>query len=447
MARPVIMPKFEMSQEEGTVVRWLKNEGDVVQKGDVLLEVETDKVVMEVEAPADGILSGIQAKEGDTVPVTTIIAHLLEEGEELPTTPAAPVESAAPVEKAAPIVETKEVSTEKRVSATPVAERAAKAEGIDISEVPSSSPDGKVTRQDVEKYIESRQSKTIAGKVRATPAARRVGRERAVDLGQVPGSGPRGRVQEQDVLRFTPTAQKEEVRFIKHEQIIPLEGMRKRIAERLQASYQTAPHIMLTVEADVSTLLALRSAINKERAEKGQGKISVTALLVKAVGKALKNHPYLNAHFLEDGIHLMPMVNVGVAVALDNGLIVPVIRDADCLDVDVINEKLEDLAGKARQNRLSPNDVADGTFTISNLGMFGIDHFTAIINPPQTAILAVGRILKRVVVVEENEEESIRIRPMMAMTVSCDHRVVDGASGAQFLQSLVALIEEPETLP
>lgn len=440
MAKAVIMPKFEMSQEEGTIVRWLKQEGDLVEKGEVLLEVETDKVVMEVEAPADGILAGIRAEEGETVPVTTTIAYLLDKGEELPKDIPQPSESKAPAEKE------KESEKAKKISATPVAEHATRAARIDIADVPSSSPDGKISREDVEIFLQKQQTPVPAGKVRATPAARRAAREKQADLHQITGSGPRGRIQEQDVLSFTPAEMEAKPAVITNEEIVPLQGMRKRIAERLQLSYQTAPHIMLTVDVDVLNLIDFRTSLNNTRQKAGEGKISVTAIMVKAVARALKKHPYLNAHLLDDGIHLLPMVNLGVAVALENGLIVPVIKDADCLDIPMINEILDDLAEKARQNKLNPSEVADGTFTITNLGMYGVDHFTAIINPPQTAILAIGRITKRTVVVDEDGEESICIRPMMAMTLACDHRAVDGAAGAQFLQTLVDLVENPELL-
>lgn len=448
MAKAVIMPKFEMSQETGTVVRWLKKEGDAIKKGDALLEVETDKVVMEVEAPDDGILAGISAKEGDVVPVTTTIAYLLTQGETLPSGAAVdrqPVEASVPAPTPAAAVSHEEPSKSVVLSATPVAEKAARAAGVDLSLVPALENGARITRKDVEDYL--RAQVESGGAKRATPAARRAARENSVDLKAIPGSGPRGRVQEADVRAYKPatiSAAPSGEQPLSSDEVIPLQGMRKRIAERMTQSYQSAPHIMLSVEADMSAALTWRANSNAQREAQGKAKLSVTAVLVKAVAAALKKNPYINAALLEDGIHLRKAVNIGVAVALDNGLIVPVVRDADRISAEAVNEKVDELARKARQNQLLPSDVTGSTFTISNLGMYGVDHFTAIINPPEVGILAVGRVVKRAVVVEEeNGEESLRIRPMMAMTLSVDHRVADGASGAQFLKDLVALLQEP----
>lgn len=452
MAKAVIMPKFEMSQETGTVVRWLKKEGDKIKKGDALLEVETDKVVMEVEAPDDGILAGVSAKEGDVVPVTTTIAYLLADGESLPSgtapTPAPASTPAAVVSPTASVTQPTVVqSAPSAVAATPVAEKAARAANVDLSLVPALENGARITRKDVEDYL--RAQAESGGAKRATPAARRVARESGVDIKAIAGSGPRGRVQEADVRAFTPSAAVqsgvETQQPLSSDEIIPLQGIRKRIAERMTLSYQSAPHIMLTVEADMSAAMAWRAQTNAQREAQGKPKLSVTALIVKAVAAALKKNPYINAALLEDGIHLKKAVNIGVAVALENGLIVPVIRDADRISAEAVNEKVDELARKARQNQLLPSDVSASTFTISNLGMFGVDHFTAIINPPEVGILAVGRVVKRAVVVEEESgEESLRIRPMMAMTLSVDHRVADGASGAQFLKDLVLLLQEPK---
>ena len=428
MAKAVIMPKFEMSQEEGTVVRWLHKEGDKIKKGDVLLEVETDKVVMEVEAPTDGILAAISAHEGDVVPVTTTIAYLLKKGEKIPTE----------VKKESPVEEPQKAP--EKPQATPIAQHAARAAGVDLRLIKPSASDGVITRKDVEDYLRNLRPPEAAGKVSATPAARRVAREKGIDLSQVKGSGPRGRVQEDNVLAFSVPS------GITKEKIIPLIGMRRRIAERLQSSYQTAPHIMLTVEADMSSLLAWRKQLNLQLSAAGKSMISITAFLIKALAMALKRHPQLNSSLLDDGIHLHPHIHIGMAVALENGLIVPVIKDADKLSIESINHKVEDLSQRARSNKLTPQDVVGGTFTVSNLGMFGIDHFTAIINPPESAILAVGRIVKRTIIVEENGEDTICIRSMMAMTLSIDHRVVDGAAGAKFLQDLVSILQQPRNL-
>ncbi len=394
MPVPVIMPKFSMTQEEGRVMAWLVAEGDIVEKGDPLLEVETDKVTMEVEAPESGVLRGVAVKEGDVAPVTAVIAHIVLPGE---------------VWRAEP------------VKATPVAQRVAAAAGVNVGDVPAA---GKVRRQDVEAYL---------GKVRATPVARRLARAQGVDLTAVNGSGPHGRVQAKDVV--SPVVEEKAVQ--------PVSAMRRTIAERLTRSYQTIPHITFTVAADMTAVTDLRRRLN----ERGDGvKVSVTAVLVKVCAWALGRQPLVNASWRVDGIQLHEQAHIGVAVALDDGLIVPVVQNAAHLGLAAIAEQVQDLTARARNGRLQPADVQGGTFTISNLGMWGVEQFTAVINPPQSAILAVGRIVKQPVVVETAVGDEIVIRPMMKMTLSVDHRIIDGAVAARFLQDVVAALEQPDRL-
>ena len=394
MPVPVIMPKFSMTQEEGRVMAWLVAEGDIVEKGDPLLEVETDKVTMEVEAPESGVLRGVAVKEGDVAPVTAVIAHIVLPGE---------------VWRAEP------------VKATPVAQRVAAAAGVNVGDVPAA---GKVRRQDVEAYLD---------KVRATPAARRLARAQGVDLTAVNGSGPHGRVQAKDVV--SPVVEEKAVQ--------PVSAMRRAIAERLTRSYQTIPHITFTVAADMTAVTDLRRRLN----ERGDGvKVSVTAVLVKVCAWALGRQPLVNASWREDGIQLHEQAHIGVAVALDNGLIVPVVQNAAHLGLAAIAEQVQDLTARARNGRLQPADVQGGTFTISNLGMWGVEQFTAVINPPQSAILAVGRTVKQPVVVETAVGDELVIRPMMKMTLSVDHRIIDGAVAARFLQDVVAALEQPDRL-
>ncbi|MBK7916879.1 MAG: 2-oxo acid dehydrogenase subunit E2 [Chloroflexi bacterium] len=393
MPVPVIMPKFSMTQEEGRVMAWLVAEGDIVEKGDPLLEVETDKVTMEVEAPESGVLRGVAVKEGDVAPVTAVIAHIVLPGE---------------VWRAEP------------VKATPVARRVAAAAGVNVGDVPAA---GKVRRQDVEAYL---------GKVRATPAARRLARAQGVDLTAVNGSGPHGRVQAKDVV--SPVVEEKAVQ--------PVSAMRRTIAERLTRSYQTIPHITFTVAADMTAVTDLRRRLN----ERGDGAtVSVTAVLVKVCAWALGRQPLVNASWRVDGIQLHEQAHIGVAVALDDGLIVPVVQNAVHLGLAAIADQVQDLTARARNGRLQPADVQGGTFTISNLGMWGVEQFTAVINPPQSAILAVGRIVKQPVV-ETAMGDEIVIRPMMKMTLSVDHRIIDGAVAARFLQDVVAALEQPDRL-
>ncbi len=403
MPVPIIMPKFSMTQEEGRVMTWLAAEGDAVAKGDPLLEVETDKVTMEVEAPESGVLRGVLVKEGEVVPVTAVIAHLLLPGE---------------------------VWTDEPVKATPVARRVAAAAGVEVNDIPASA--GKVKRQDVEVYLD---------KVRATPAARRLARAQGVDLTAVNGSGPRGRVQAGDVVvKSSPVV----VSPVVEEGLVqPVSAMRRTIAERLTRSYKTIPHVTFTVAADMTAVADLRHRLN----ERGDGaKVSVTAVLVKVCAWALGRQPLVNGSWRDDGIQLHEQANVGVAVALDDGLIVPVVQNAAQLGLAAIAEQVQELTARARHGRLQPADVQGGTFTISNLGMWGVEQFTAVINPPQSAILAVGRTVKQPVVVETAVGDEVVIRPIMKMTLSVDHRIIDGAVAVRFLQDVVAALEQPDRL-
>jgi pyruvate dehydrogenase E2 component (dihydrolipoamide acetyltransferase) len=410
--------------------------------------VETDKIAMEVEAPADGILRRPRGETGDVIPVTEVIGYVVGEDESW-TPPAAEDDGAEGAETA--------VSPPESASkATPVARRVAAEAGVAIAEV-TPGDGGKIKRGDVEAFLAKRET-AVSGngreKVRATPAARRLAREHEVDLHKVSGSGPRGRVQEADVESVLQTAEAEEAgapqpapaETAQAGDVLPVQGMRRTIAARMQQSYQTIPHITFTVTADMTAALALRRRLNAGAEKRGEAKLSLTAVVVKVCAWALERHSRLNASWEEDGIHLHEGANVGVAVALDEGLIVPVIPAAGRLGLGEIAAQLNDLTARARDGRLQPNEVQGGTFTISNLGMFGVDHFTAIINPPQSGILAVGRVAKQQVVVETDEGDQVAIRPMMQMTLSVDHRVVDGAVAAQFLQDVVAGLENPELL-
>lgn len=449
MAKEIIMPKFGFTQDDSTIVAWLKNEGDPVEKGEPIAECTTDKVNMEIEAPEDGILGGIRYQAGETVPVTEVIAYVLQEGESAPTGAAAkPAAEAAEPAAEAPAEPAPASGAGPLV--TPIARRVAEAEGVDLSAVTGSGAGGRITREDVEAAARSVKAAPADGKTRATPAARRAARETGVDLAGVAGSGPRGRVQEADVLAAepapaaAPAAALAPVRLAPtgEPQVVPLEGMRKTIAERMQQSYQQAPHVNFTLDVDMTEAIAFREYAN-ERVPEGEPRISMTALIVKAVAWSLRQHPVLNSYLRGSDVYVMPDVNVGMAVALDDGLIVPVIHQADRKGLFEIAREVVDLSRRARAGELRPEDVTDGTFTVSNLGMFGIDRFTAIINPPQTGILAVGRIAKRFVPGANDEPVA---RPLMTLTLVTDHRVVDGAQSAQFIATLRDALEEPASL-
>jgi pyruvate dehydrogenase E2 component (dihydrolipoamide acetyltransferase) len=394
MAIPVIMPKFEMSQETGLLIEWLKNEGDQIEKGEILFVVETDKLTMEVESPGEGILEGISAKAGDEIPVTSTIAYLLAEGEAIPETEI-------------PDTELEADKTENEPTAV---------EPVRASITPSAGE-----------------------KTRATPAARRAAREHQADLISQ-GSGPRGRVQEQDMLTYvrSSTTQKEKLRG----QTIPLEGMRKIIANRMIQSYQNVPHIYLTVSVDMTNIFSLQKTLNEKFSKIDAPRISVTALLVFLVSRVMENHVWLNGSLDAEEIILYEQINIGIAVALENGLIVPVIKNANTKTIAETAGEVNELARKAHENKLMPDDITGGTFTITNLGPFGVEQFTAIINPGQTGILAVGATRNEVVPL--NGE--VVIRPIMRITLAADHRVVDGATAADFLKEIKMVFENPAFL-
>ncbi len=447
MATTVIMPRFGMTQEQSTIVAWLVEEGSYVQKGDPICEVTTDKINMEVEAPADGYLKGIRYRAGDVVPVTEVIAYIVAEGEEVPAAGPAPAPSAAL--EASAQAEAVPPTAAQTPAVTPVARRLAEAEGLDLAEIVGTGVGGKIVREDVERALAAR-SRTIDGKVRATPAARRLAREHGIDLTTLVGSGPQGRVQGSDVQAALtaskpappPAPVPSSAPLVGEEGIlrtIPLEGMRATIARRMQASYQQAPHITFTVDVDMTNALALRADATA-RLPEGHPGVSLTAVIIKVCAWALRQHPLLNSHLVDDKIVVYRDVHIGMAVALDGGLIVPVIHHADRKGLIEIAAEVADLAQRSRENRLRADDITGGTFTVSNLGMFGIDHFTAILNPPEVGILAVGSLTKRFV---PDEHDQPVLRPMLTLTLSADHRAVDGAAAARFLATLREALEQP----
>ena len=415
------MPKAGMSMEEGVVIRWLKSPGQRVAAGEPLLEIETDKVSMEVEAPASGFLLGIVHGEGDTVPVTETIGWIGEADEDIPAGRSASAEPAGPtVRGPAPerrIGEALAVSG-RRIPATPAARRIANERGLDLSGVTPSGSLGQILARDVRS----------AATVRITPLARAVaGRER-IDLRQVRGSGPRGRITKKDVLDRMKALPLHE----------PLSGSRARIAERMEESHRTIPPVTLETRVDVTDLMEFRARLNR-----GDGtKISVNDLVLRAAAAALSDHRRINS-WLEDGeIVLHRGINLGFAVALDEGLIVPVVHDAGPLSLRELAAKTADLAARARAGRLSPDDVSGATFTVTNLGMYGITSFTPMIDPPQCAILgvcAIGEELRMM-------NETITSRRIMTLALTIDHRAIDGAAGALFLGSLKELLETPARL-
>lgn len=434
MATPVIMPKFGMAQEEATIVRWFKREGESVTAGEPLLEVTTDKVNMEVEAPASGILRGVQYAENATVPVTRVIAHIVR-ADETWTAPSSAEEAIASQPA------TTELPARGRGRVSPLAQRLAAEHGVDLTEVVGTGPDGQITREDVERHLAAQKASLRTGgeppspgKVRATPAARRLAREQGIELRALIGTGPRGRVQAVDVRQAAARMPGQRTG-----KVVPLQGMRAIIAQRMQRSYQSAPHIHLTLSADVTALETARAQLS---ARADGEKISLTAFIVKACAKALRRHPLVNSTLDEEGIHIWDEVNVGVAVALPEGLIVPVLHRADQMSLVEVAQRLQDLAERARRGALRPHEVEGGTFTITNLGMYGIESFDPILNPPQVAILAVGAAIPTPMA----WQGGIAVHLRMQLTLAADHRVLDGATAAQFLADVRNELEKPDRL-
>ncbi len=432
----IIMPKFGFTLETCEIVRWLKREGDSVEAGDPICEVTTDKVNMEVEAPADGILFKLLYGEGETVEVTTVIAYLLRPGESPPASlPANGImETAGEIERLLP-----EHAAPPEIAATPVARRLAENKNVDLRQIQGTGHRNRILRQDVERALTHE-----SDKVSATPAARRIAGEANIDLRVIQGSGPHGRIQGTDVLAYielqeaqqplTPAAAPATSEY----EIVKLQGMRRTIATRLQQSYQTAPHIFVEVQIDATEVEAMRQRL-KVRGEQ----LSMTAILVKACAGALKRHPWINATLVNDEIWRWSSAHIGVAVALEEGLIVPVIHHAERYSLRELQQAVNNLAQKARENTLKLDDVSGGTFTISNMGMLGVTRFTAIINPPQVAILAVGRTMQQFL---PDEDGKPVLRSTINLTLSADHRVIDGAQAAQFLDDLRMVLEDPALL-
>ncbi len=435
MPTTVIMPALEMAQDTGKVVRWLKAPGDTVKKGEPLVEIETDKVTVEIESPASGTLRDVTAREGDVVPVGQAIALIVGAREASAAVPAPAVVSVRRTGDAGA-----EPWAAVAVKASPLARKLAEQHGIDLAQVPTAS--GRIEKADVLAHIESRKAPAPVGLAArlaaASPKARRLAAERGVDIAVLRGSGPGGAVLALDVIESVPPATVEKVAAKEPGEERGVGTVWRIMAERMTQSWTTAPHFYLFREVNVSRLVTWR-----DRANKAAGtRVTYTDLLVKLVAAALARHPSVNASWKDGAIVRNADVNVGLAVAVEDGLIVPVIHRTDTLTLPEIVARREDVVARGQAGKLRPADIQGAGFTISNLGMYGVDAFHAIVNPPQAAILAVGRIADRVIAVNGQPA----VQPTMMLTLSCDHRALDGARGAQFLGALADLIEEPLAL-
>jgi pyruvate dehydrogenase E2 component (dihydrolipoamide acetyltransferase) len=413
----ITMPRLSDTMESGVVATWYKHVGDRVSAGDIVADIETDKAIMELEAYDDGVLERILVPEGESAPIGAPIGVLGDgTGEAGPGTGAPPTEERGPAPQEG--VEGGGLDTgrpwragptrppggdalgDRRPPASPLARRLAGELGVDLAAVRGSGPNGRIVRADIE-----------------AAAAR------AVDQ---PGSRP-------EEPQAAPAEEEPDV------ELLPLPRMQRVAAERLTRSKQEAPHIYLTRAVDVTDLLALRVTLNETLAAAGGPKVSVNDLVVKAVATALRAHPEINVSFAGDAVRRHARVHVGIAVAVESGLLVPVVRDADRMSVSEIAARTRDLSARARERTLRPEEMTGSTFTVSNLGMYGIEQFTAVINPPEAAILAVGAAAE-----ELRPRDGVPVvRSVMRVTLSCDHRVVDGATGAGFLRTLAALLEAP----
>ena len=445
MATNVIMPALELAQETGKLLRWIKGPGDTVRKGEPIAEIETDKVTIELEAPASGVLSAVSAQEGDVVPVGHTIAQIA-----APTEVASTLSPQGRGQGEGPKGEGPEApAPDSRPKASPLARKIAEEHGVDLARVKTAS--GKIEKADVLAFVESQRvvaapTNGSAGRlVAASPKARRLAAERGIDLRALKGSGPGGAVLTLDVPAATVPSTTPPLTTGPLTLPSPQRGegggvgtVWRIMAERMTASWTSAPHFYLVREVNVTRLVAW---LPKARKQTG-AHVTYTDLLVKLVAATLAQHPRVNVSWKDGTLERHADINIGLAVALEDGLVVPVLHKADALGLKEIATRREDLVARAQSGKLRPADIQGGVFTISNLGMYGVDAFSAIVNPPQAAILAVGRITDRVVPVNGQPA----VQPTMVLTLSCDHRALDGARGAQFLGALADLVEEPLAL-
>lgn len=395
------MPKLGMDMEEGIVAAWLKTEGDTVEKGEALAEIETDKSCVEVESPLSGVILKLYSPEGEAVPCGTPIAAIGPAGTVAPETPVIadqPTE-AAPAESAP-------------VEAVTVTHSAPTTGGI--------------------------AARTPGGRIKASPRARRLANEKGVDLSALVGTGFDDRIVEQDVLTYLDTAVLSSAVRVAKETVVPLTGVRKVTARRMRQSLSGSAQTNHRVDVDVSNLMAFRKQVNAKLEKEGV-KVSIVDILSLCCARALIEHPMANSALMEDGLHMHNYANIGIACDTPKGLLVPVVKDVDILTLPQLAKASKAVINKARNGELRPGDMSGGTFTISNLGMYEIDSFTAVLNPPETCILAVGRIADRVVA----ENGQMVIRPMMTLCLTYDHQVLDGAPAAAFLQTIKHYIENP----
>lgn len=413
MATQVTLPRLGQGMESGTIVRWLKAEGDTVDRDEPLYELDTEKVTQEVEAGVSGVLLRIIAGEGEEIEVGKPICVIGEPGEE--------------------------VSAADDGSAPAAAEPGAGAEPEPEPEPAAAGPPPAATASEAPAPEAEPPRPSGGERLKASPLARRIARERGVELRRVAGTGPDGRIVAEDVERTAaaPAWEQKPVPVTAGSEVVKLTSVRRTIARRLSEAWQ-APHFAISMSADMRRAIELRERLVEVTPE-GAPRPTYSDVLTRICAAALLRHPDLNAHFEDDSVRIFQTANVGLAVAIPHGLVVPVIRHVETLSVAEIAAARADLVARTRENRLQPDDLEGGTFTVSNLGMYGVERFFAVLNPPQVAILAVGSIEERAVVAGGE----VAVRPQLELTLSCDHRAVDGATASEFLRTVRELLEEP----
>jgi pyruvate dehydrogenase E2 component (dihydrolipoamide acetyltransferase) len=442
VATEIKMPRFGMTMKQGKLAKWFKQEGDTVQKGEALFEVETEKITNTVQSVASGILFQIVIQVGETVPVGAVLAVVAEEGEtpeRIEGVKVGEVEdvAAAPAGKAAPARAEEAPAEKKYVLASPAAKRLAKDLGVDLASVPGTGKEGRVTEDDVKKFHEEGPP---APKI--TPVAAEMARQAGLDLATLVGTGEGGKITKEDVELAISSPAAAPGAPPAPPKSVPFTGMRRAIADNMHASLQNSAQLTLMTEVDVTEMVHFRDLLREEYRKDESVRISYNDIIIHTVARVLKRFPYMNSTLVGEEILLHDRVDIGMAVALPDGLIVPKIRNADRKGILQIGREAREVAGKAREGALSMDEVTDGTFTISNMSMLGVDGFTPIINPPEVAILGVGRVVEKPGV----NNGQVEIRSFMTLSLTIDHRVVDGAPGGEFLQSLARHLEQPALL-
>lgn len=432
MATEVKIPTPDQTTEEVRIVKWCKAPGDIVNKGEVILDIETDKAVLEVESAVSGTLLKQLFAEEQIVPVGTVVAFVGDSDESIEATPQETPSAQQPQKARTPAPA---VAHDTSVKASPLARKTAQKLGVDLAQVTGTGHRGKIMAPDVEKSSAAKaEAGPVAGRLLASPNAKRLAEELGVDLRNVRGSGPKGRITGSDVKHYAESAPAPAPTGAQAGTVVPLTRMRRAIGINLQGSARDRPHFNVTMSVDMSRATEMRARFNESRPD--DARLSINHIVIAACAKALREHPVVNSRFEEDRISYLPDVNIGIATAVEEGLVVPVLQNADRLNWDELITQSKRLVEEARKGKIL--GAGKGTFTVSNLGMFGVDYFTAIINPPESAILAVGAVKNEPVDVDG----SVALRPIMKLTLCSDHRVVDGVAAAKFLQGIKIFLEQ-----